>query len=630
MSFFRRKSHPLALIVMLLLSLFFFQNTSTQAAECDHTIPLNVNSVDAQTAGIKPGDVVCIAEGTRHASLYLTKFKGTAKAPIIIRNDGGKVILNVIGNPNGSAISVTKSSHFRLTGSGDVAHEYGIEIQSGTTMGLAVGGLSKNNIEIDHIRVYDVKFAGIIVKTDPGCDPATWRKNFPAMTNIRIHDNHVYHTIDGEGFYIGFTFSDGYEVTCDGVKKTVYGHLIRNLRLYNNLTEDTGSEGIQVGSSPGARIYNNTIIDSGMRPFADYQDNGMQVGYPNAIVYGNWIENAQNTGLIMFGAGHKVYNNVILNSGGGGVYADDRGKGNGMVFVHNTVINSGADGVRVSYDETTPSIFKNNIVAGYGDDPDDAAFYRVGNSVFKTSNNVLVDNIAEVGFVNAGSKNFHLAPGSQAIDAGVVITQVDAAFDRDSVGRPQGARVDIGAYEWFPADNTGYTDLLNNGTFETSTTGWQVQAGGSGKIICNQTDPVKVVAYEGSCAYEIKGKKGIKTTIFQNVNDLTISAGDLLRLEAYIKGSAVTKTNAVRFTAQVFFNDGTSKKYQAATKGGTYGYSRVFNYFTVSKEANKVKVQLQYAGTKGTVRIDGVGIGTKSGGALIPPPLAPAQMRQNS
>lgn len=629
MFMFRRKFYPAALIVTLFFSLFLFQHSPTHAAECDYTISLNINSVDAEAAGIKPGDVVCITAGTRTASLYLTKFKGTAKAPIIIKNYGGKVVLNVIGNPNGSALSVTKSSHFRLTGSGDEAHEYGIEVQGGTTMGVAVGGLSKNNIEIDHISVHDVGFAGIMLKTDPGCDPATWRKNFPAMTNIRIHDNYVYDTEDGEGFYIGFTFSGGYEVTCDGVKKTVYGHLIRGLKLYNNLTVNTGSEGIQVGSSPGARIYNNTIIDSGMRPFAQYQDNGMQVGYPNAIVYGNWIENAQNTGLIMFGAGHKVYNNVILNSGEGGVYADDRGKGSGMVFVHNTVINSGADGVRVSYDETTPSIFKNNIVAGYGDGR--AAFYRVGNSVFKTSNNVLVDNIAEVGFVNAAGKDFHLAPGSQAIDAGVVITQVDAAFDRDNVGRPQGTRVDIGAHEWFPADNTGYTDLLNNGTFEADPmTGWQVQAGGSGKIICNQTDPVKVVAYEGSCAYEIKGKNGVSTTLFQNVNDLTINAGDLLRLEAYIKGSGVTKTNAIRFTAQVFFTDGTNKKYQTATKGGTYGYTRAFNYFAVNKEANKIKVQVQYGGAKGTVRLDSINIGVKSGGALVPLPLAPAEIRKTS
>lgn len=627
MSMFRRKFYPAALIVTLFFSLFLFQNTTSHAAECDHTIALNVNSFDAKAKGIKPGDVVCIAAGTRTASLYLTNFKGTAKAPIIIRNDGGKVILSVVGNPGGSAISVSKSSHFHLTGSGDVAHEYGIEVTGGTTMGLAVGGLSKNNIEIDHINVHDVTFAGIILKTDPGCDPATWRKNFPAMTNIRIHDNYVYHTLDGEGFYIGFTFSGGYEVTCDGVKKTVYGHLIKGLKLYNNLTEDTGAEGIQVSSSPNARIFNNTIIDSGMRPFAQYQDNGMQVGYKNSLVYGNWIENAQNTGLIMFGAGHRVYNNVILNSGSTGLYADDREKGNGMVIAHNTVINSGGNGVRVSYDETTPSIFKNNIVAGSADEE----FYPVGNSVFKASNNVLNDNVAEVGFVNAAGKDFHLTPGSQAVDAGVVITQVDVTFDRDGVGRPQGFRPDIGAYEWFPSDDTGYADLLNNGTFEAgSMTDWTVQAGGNGKIICNQTDPVKVVAYEGECAYEIKGAKDKKTIIVQHINNLTLVAGDLLRLDAYIKGSGITKSNDVTLTAQVFFTDSTSKKVQAAVKGGSYAYRRVFNYFTLNKDANKIKVQIQYTSTKGTARLDDVNIAMKSGGALVPLLLAPAQMRQNN
>jgi hypothetical protein len=48
-------------------------------------------------------------------------------------------------------------------------------------------------------------------------------------------------------------------------------------------------------------------------------------------------------------------------------------------------------------------------------------------------------------FVNAAVHDYHLAPGSPAVDGGETIVEV--ATDRDGVTRPQGARHDAGAYE---------------------------------------------------------------------------------------------------------------------------------------------------------------------------------------
>jgi hypothetical protein len=197
--------------LFLLLILSPFQNVSAQ--DYDHFIPLSQSTVDADAMSIQPGDVVCLEAGTRAAALRLLNLQGTASNPIVIKNCGGKTLFNIPLNSNGSragsGISISNSNHFRLTGTGDDTHQYGIDV-AGPVMGVAVGGLSKEGVEVDHISVHDVGFAGIMVKTDPGCDPGTWRENFPEMRDVRVHDNYVYHTIDGEGFYIGFTFSDGY------------------------------------------------------------------------------------------------------------------------------------------------------------------------------------------------------------------------------------------------------------------------------------------------------------------------------------------------------------------------------------------------------------------------------------
>lgn len=625
------RSHLAKLIAALFTSLLSFQNAAAQ--DYDHFIPLDQTNVDAITMGIKPGDIVCLEAGTRTKALRLVNFQGTAAKPILVKNCGGKTIIAVPPNQDdslfGYGLAISNSNHVRLTGSGDAAHQYGIDV-SGTVMGVTVGNLSKKNIEVDHISVHDVGFAGIVVKTDPGCDPVTWRTNFPAMKNIRVHDNYVYHTLDGEGFYIGFTFSEGYKVTCNGKEITVYGHLIKKLKLYNNRTEDTGSEGIQVSSSPGAQIHHNVVIDAGVRPFADYQNNGMQISYHNTVIYNNWIENARANGLIMFGTGHHVFNNVIINAGAHGTYGDDRAKGNGVVYAHNTVISPAEDGIRLSYDETTPSVVKNNIVAEPGGQP----FVAVNGSIIETSNNLFADTIAEVGFVNAAGNDYHLNSASAAVEGGTPISQRSIIFDYDDTGRPQGLSPDIGAYEWFPADGGTVTELLENGTFETpAAAGWKINAAGSGKTVCNKINrpgkPDKIVAYEESCAYQIIGKPAAPTKLIQKLTSPAVQAGDSVRFGAFVYGKQLPTTNSLRLIAEFIYTDTSKAKYIVATAAGTYDYTEAYNRFTVSKEVNKIKVHIRYAGASGIVRVDNVSLAVQTAGGLIPLPISSEGMRDN-
>jgi len=57
-------------------------------------------------------------------------------------------------------------------------------------------------------------------------------------------------------------------------------------------------------------------------------------------------------------------------------------------------------------------------------------------------------------FVDASTHDYHLAPGSPAIDSGEGLG--DVTIDRDDLARPQGSRYDVGAYER-PAGTTGGT-----------------------------------------------------------------------------------------------------------------------------------------------------------------------------
>jgi len=59
--------------------------------------------------------------------------------------------------------------------------------------------------------------------------------------------------------------------------------------------------------------------------------------------------------------------------------------------------------------------------------------------------NLIIQNPAAL-FVDPGRLDLHLLPGAPAIDAGSSLNA--PRLDRDSITRPQGNGIDIGAYEW--------------------------------------------------------------------------------------------------------------------------------------------------------------------------------------
>jgi hypothetical protein len=137
----------------------------------------------------------------------------------------------------------------------------------------------------------------------------------------------------------------------------------------------------------------------------------------NITVHNNW------DGFLAYGSGHLVYNNISYNNAHNGLNVF----GNDNQIYNNTIVGG------VLYVRDNGNRVQNNIATG---------------GIENLGSNTLSNNLqSDPGFVNAAGDNFRIATaGSPAIDTGVGLRAVTTDFDKRP--RPQGARFDIGAYEY--------------------------------------------------------------------------------------------------------------------------------------------------------------------------------------
>lgn len=422
-------------------------------AGCDYTV-MQAGTYNNPRLGVRAGQTVCIQAG-HYDYLRFTGFVGTAAQPIRFLNRGGLVTAGVDAYTTG--IQFMTSRYFALTGTGDPAYAYGIKLtqsNSGGGMGVSVGGLS-SDCELDHIEVAKAGFAGIMVKTDPNCDSMTWQSNF-IMYNVKIHDNYI-HDVGGEGLYIGNSFhGTGVTITCNGAQKQVYPHLIYGLEIYNNRIERSGAEGLQYGCAPDAKVHHNWMQNTGISPFAAYQNNGLQIGGgAGGDCYSNTVLNVSGTGIIIIGhlGNNRIFNNVVNNVGQDGIFCDDRigsVPGTTMQFIHNTISNSGRDGIRL-YNEINTNTVANNAITGYGTRVSGSRPILLGMGVIITSvGNFTALSTSNAGYSDVANNDFSLLPTSPLIDAGVSAVQWGVTMDVSDLARPMESGYDIGAYEYTP------------------------------------------------------------------------------------------------------------------------------------------------------------------------------------
>jgi hypothetical protein len=413
----------------------------------DYVIPLNqVGPVDGATIGAQPGWVIGIEAGTRQ-TLELANFHGTSSQPIIFVNKDGRVR---IGPGGKRGIKVTGSSHFQIRGDNDPAHKYGIEVFKSTGSTVEITELS-TDFELCFMEIWGSTFAGIMAKTDPQAGGYATRGTFTQYNTI-IHDNYL-HDHPGEALYIGNSFwASGRNI--DGT--VYYPHDLVGVRIYNNLVDMSGREGIQVGSaSSDCEVYNNVVLNSGLLNMMD-QRGGVQLGEgTTGKFYHNLIVNAPGNGLILLGQGDRlIANNVIANIGVNAIFCDDRFDtevpGAHVRIVNNTIINYGQNAYLL-FNQYTVNEFKNNLItpvpSGYKlietlfDGGDDSG------ATYTTSNNV-ADIVANLDLADPANLDYRILGTSPAVDAGTNLASVGVTDDFEGLARPFGSGYDVGAFEF--------------------------------------------------------------------------------------------------------------------------------------------------------------------------------------
>ncbi len=416
---------------------------------CTYIVPDKTHLIDGAALGLKPGDVICLSAAIAYKNLLFKNIIGTAENPITIRNCGGQA--NLTATDLSFGLKMQFSKYFRITG-GNTLGVYGIRITNGH-IGMALGDLS-TNFEVDHVEIQNTGFAGIMAKTDPTCDPATWRENF-TMKNITLNYNYV-HDTGGEGFYIGNSFyQSGVNTEC-GIR---YPHEIHYLRVFNNTVKNSGWDGLQVGCATlGAKIYGNTIENYGVLDTYN-QRNGLQLGEgTGGVCYGNYINHGTGNGMNVLGlANNIISNNIIVDAGDMGVFCDNRyTTGNGFVFINNTIISPFNDGIRIYADEVPMNVIVNNIIINPGNysryvyprKPEDSFIYKYKSVNVDLRNNFFRTSIDDAKFADAESNNYRPAAFSPLIDKGADISSHQILTDFYKKTRLRGPAYDIGAAEF--------------------------------------------------------------------------------------------------------------------------------------------------------------------------------------
>ncbi len=451
--------------IVLFCSLLTF---SLSAQDCDMTIAANEFIVDGETTSIAAGSTVCI-EASQKDYLLVKNVHGTEDQPITFINSNGQVLFDT---DHFYGIKIANCSFIKFLGNGYEGIDYGFKIKRvANGSGMSIDELS-TNVEVSNVEISNTLIAGLYAKTDPDCTFASSRDNF-TMYSLHIHDCY-FHDIGDEGMYIGHSkYEQG--VYLDACDTTIFPHLIKDVKIYNNILEHCGWDGIQVSSSDeDCSIYNNIIrYDSDKETL--YQMSGILIGGGSRCnCYNNEIYDGKGDGIDILGlGGFMVYNNLIVragrtfepgnpNSAKHGIYVGDVVTLANLDFklYNNTIVSPKSYGITYNNAVANQGIIINNIIADPGkvDEGESAYVNNLTSSANLTlSNNIFSPSVSDIGFANPSSDDYSLKNGSIAIDFGKNLSSEGVTFDLLNHDRPYNTFYDVGAYEYQGPDAIGET-----------------------------------------------------------------------------------------------------------------------------------------------------------------------------
>jgi hypothetical protein len=245
--------------------------TPTPVSQAVFTIPKSVSSYNATTAGVKPGDTICLESGQR-GNLILSGVYGTASKPVTVKNCGGVALFKKDGFV-GKLLVLQNSRYLRITGSGSPSDFYGIEIWGGTVGFTAHTGVS--DLELDHLFIHDsLKNAGFAAGIKIHSASGTPFYNL-VLHNLRVKN------VANECIYLGLAESDG-------VSPMI------NASLSDSSVEECGWDGVDWKQVEGVNSIQRVIIINVGDPDDTTQQKGVGlIASHNTKIIGVVIKNAR-------------------------------------------------------------------------------------------------------------------------------------------------------------------------------------------------------------------------------------------------------------------------------------------------------------------------------------------------
>ena len=425
------------------------------------------------------GKTLCIRNGT-YSGIWLEHVIAAEAAPLTITNCGGQVVSKPPAGQPANPIAIGKYSRYiRLSGTGSIAHTYGLvawSIHPEQHMIDIAGGASDVALEYLEIRGNDsggvaaqlTGGVGISYKTYPNCTTGEFTAANWALHGVDIEHVYVHDTLR-EGMYIGPSHygsipANGYTPgwACPGGVVLAEAPVLGLAIIRDNRVENIGNDAIQLSAAiDGFAVENNVVRNYGLNVDSSHSA-GIQIGTGSiGIANANWIENAQprqTQGIKHGGNGDTWYTNNIIAGAADGIMLlrnSDVNVGLDLPVVHvyhNTVVGSSSIGMSYWCNYNKVIRAANNLIAS-GQGVPHAAGGEQGSSCFDqallTPYNGFFGSVGAAQFVAPAELDFRLLPNSPAVGAGF---DLSGSVATDFLGATRTAPFDFGAI--------GFADLI--------------------------------------------------------------------------------------------------------------------------------------------------------------------------